>query len=200
MESIHNLILNLDEGLLLFINSLHSPFGDIVMWKFSARFFWIPFYVFLLYLLIKKIGIQKSIVCIIILALMIFATDQIGASILRPSFERLRPSSPMNPISDLLVFVNEYRGGDFGFPSCHAANTFALFMFLSNILKSNWIKCTLLFWAILVSFSRIYLGVHYPTDILAGAILGSAIGYIFYVIFDYSVNYNYSRLFNVFRR
>lgn len=185
MDSIFSEILALDQEILLFINNLHFPTGDMIMWRFSEKFFWIPLYVFLLGLLIKRIGLSRSVLCIIILTLMIFSTDQLGESILRPYVGRLRPSSPLNPISEVLHFVNDYKGGSFGFPSLHAANTFALFTYLSCILKSNWIRYTLLIWAILVSCSRIYLGVHYPTDILAGAILGIFMGRNFYLLFTF---------------
>lgn len=193
MDSVFSEILTIDQELLLFINNLHFSVGDMIMWRFSERFFWIPFYVFLLILLIRRIGFSRSVICVIILALMIFATDQFGASILRPYIGRLRPSSPLNPISEMLHFVNDYRGGSLGFPSLHAANTFALFTYLSCILKSNWIRYTLLIWAVLVSCSRIYLGVHYPTDIFAGAILGIFMGYNFYLLFNFLPDLKFNR-------
>ena len=199
MESINNIILKIDEELLLFINNLHSPFGDFIMYQFSDKLFWIPFYIFLLWLLIKKLGPKNSILCIIILSLMVFVTDQLGSHVIRTQICRLRPSSPLNPLSHLINFVGDYRGGDFGFPSCHAANTFALCIFVSNILKSSSIRCCLLIWAIIVSYSRLYLGVHYPTDILAGAILGICMGYNFYLIFNALLNLKIHRFLNRYK-
>lgn len=193
METIFKNILTIDQELLLFINGLHSPFGDILMWHFSDKLFWIPLYAVLLALLIKRLGLKKSLLCILLLVLLILTADQLGATLIRPNIGRLRPSSSMNPLSGILHFVNDHRGGDFGFPSCHAANTFALAVFISLILKTVWIRYGLLIWAILVSGSRIYLGLHYPTDIIAGAFLGICVGYNFYILFNFLLNLKFSR-------
>lgn len=193
METIFKNILTIDQELLLFINGLHSPFGDILMWHFSDKLFWIPLYAVLLALLIKKLGLKKGLLCIFLVVLLILTADQLGATLIRPNIGRLRPSSSMNPLSGILHFVNDSRGGDFGFPSCHAANTFALAVFISLILKTVWIRYGLLIWAILVSGSRIYLGLHYPTDIIAGAFLGICVGYNFYVLFNFLLNLKFSR-------
>ena len=183
MPDIYSLILNIDEQLLLFINGLHTPFLDTIMWQFSGRYFWLPLYMVLLILLFRKVGIKKGVVCVILLSLMIFSADQLCSSVIRPVIGRLRPSSPLNPISSLLHFVNDSRGGIYGFPSCHAANSFAIVSFLSLLLNRRWFTIALFSWALLVSLSRIYLGFHYPTDIIAGAFLGICIGYTFYNFF-----------------
>lgn len=185
-------VLNIDKQLLLFINGLHFPAGDYLMWKFSERLFWVPFYLLLLGILIKKLKPLNSIVSLVLLILFV---DQLAASVIRPLVSRLRPSSPENPISQFLYFVNDYRSGSFGFPSCHAANTFAMSTFLSFLLKSKWLKITLPTWAAVVSFSRIYLGLHYPTDIIAGTFLGIIMGYIFYLVFKFAINLKFLSMF-----
>ena len=155
------------------------------MWQVSHTLFWIPLYILLLFVLFQKLEVKKCIFCLILLILLIITTDQLGSTVIRPLIGRLRPSSPMDPISQVLHFVNDYRGGTFGFPSSHAANTFALTTFMSFILKSNWVRYGMLIWALLVTSSRIYLGVHYPTDIIAGAFLGIVLGYNFSLLFKW---------------
>ena len=86
--------------------------------------------------------------------------------------ERLRPSNPANPISDLVHIVNNYRGGRYGFPSCHASNSFGLAFFLVFLFRKRWLSLFILLWATLNCYTRIYLGVHYPGDLIVGAIIG----------------------------
>ena len=93
-------------------------------------------------------------------------------------FERLRPSNLSNPLSELTHIVNGYRGGSYGFPSCHAANSFALAVFAATMLRQRSFTIFILLWAVINCYSRVYLGVHYPGDLLVGAIIGSLIGYL----------------------
>lgn len=171
---------NLDEDILLLVNGNHTPFLDQVMLFVSDRLMWIPLYFMLLIILYRKTGFKKGVFVCILIAALITATDQTCASILRPLIGRLRPSNPDNTISDFIVLVNDYRGGRYGFPSCHAANTMALAIFLSLLLKNRYATIGLIVWSLLVSYSRIYLGVHYPSDILGGLIIGTLFALIYY--------------------
>ncbi|MCX7987274.1 MAG: phosphatase PAP2 family protein [Bacteroidales bacterium] len=165
----------LDTELFLLLNNLHTPWLDPLMWFLSLTKVWIPFYL-LLAAWIVYIFRKKSWVILLAIGFTIFLSDRISSGIIKPTVCRLRPSH--NPeLQDKVHIVNNYRGGKYGFVSSHAANTFALAMFLSLLLKKR--KWSILFfiWAILVSYSRIYLGVHYPGDIIAAAILGMAIAY-----------------------
>ena len=113
------------------------------------------------------------------IALVITLADQIASGLCKPFFARFRPTQDPN-IMYMVDIVNGYRGGRFGFISSHAANTFAISVFLSLLIKRKSLTFMLLFWAVLNSYSRIYLGVHYPGDILFGAIEGCFIGYLIY--------------------
>ena len=106
--------------------------------------------------------------------------DQISVKVFKEGFERLRPSH--NPeIKDLIHTVKGYRGGQFGFVSSHAANTFAMAFFTSKLFRNRYYSWFIFIWAAVVSYSRIYLGVHYPLDIIGGALLGMLLGYLVFI-------------------
>ena len=110
--------------------------------------------------------------CLAAIALTITFADQVCAGLIRPVVERLRPANPENPISDLVHVVNNYRGGRYGFPSCHASNSFGLAFFLVFLFRKQWLSLFILLWATLNCYTRIYLGVHYPGDLIVGAVIG----------------------------
>lgn len=172
-----------DKQLLLFLNGLHNSFFDPIMWWVSSTILWIPFYLFLLVYLIKQTSPQtrkdwltQTGILVVSISLAILLADQISSGFFKPFFERLRPSH--NPeIMDLVHVLTKpngeiYRGGQFGFVSSHAANSFAIAWFVGLILRNKKAWTLMVLWAALVSYSRIYLGVHYPGDILGGTIIG----------------------------
>ena len=108
---------------------------------------------------------------------------QTGATLIRPYVERLRPSNLENPISDMVHIVNGRRGGRYGFPSCHAANTFGLAFFIWFLFRKRWLTVFMMGWALLTCYSRIYLGVHYPGDLIVGTLIGLFAAYIVYRLF-----------------
>lgn len=117
---------NLDTSIFLAVNGAHSPFFDTFMTMFTGRFIWIPMYAMVLWILFKSCRWQTATAYLVALVCAILLTDQTCASVIRPAVERLRPSNLENTLSDYAYIVNGYRGGSYGFPSCHAANSFAL--------------------------------------------------------------------------
>lgn len=152
------------------------------MWAISSKTLWIPLYILLTIMLFYKYSVRRSIICLLSIALMITLVDQTCSTLIRPLIGRMRPSNPDNPLASIIHIVNSYRGGRFGFPSCHAANCFALATFLSLVFRKGIIISFLFSWATIVSWSRIYLGVHYPGDILVGASIGSGLAYMVYYL------------------
>lgn len=170
----------LDTSVLLFFNGMHSPFFDRFMMLCTGRFIWIPMYVTILFILLKSFRPKLVLLYAVAIALAITLTDQTCSSLIRPLVERMRPSNIENPLSAYLHIVDGYRGGRYGFPSCHAANSFALAVFIVCLVR-RWRLAIFIFgWAVLNSYSRLYLGVHYPGDLLVGAMIGSAFGYLCY--------------------
>ena len=115
--------------------------------------------------------------------------DQVTASLLRPMFERLRPANLDNPISAMVHIVNDYRGGRYGFPSCHAANTFAVVSLMSLFFYRWRFTLFIIMWALLNCYSRLYLGVHYPGDLIAGILVGSICGGVVFLVASAVMNY-----------
>jgi len=174
----------LDRELFLFLNSIHSPGWDSIMTFVSAKLTWAPFYAFILVLL--SIKYKRSILIIIpIIILTITASDQLSVHAFKEVFMRLRPCHEP-ALEGLVHTVNNRCGGMYGFVSSHAANSFAAAILSLGLMKKRWFTIMILFWATLVSYSRVYLGVHYPGDIIGGAILGAVIGYLFLSLFRLS--------------
>ncbi|MCX6295925.1 MAG: phosphatase PAP2 family protein [Bacteroidetes bacterium] len=175
--NIINTIKSIDTELFLFLNSKHNAFFDVVMFWASHRYFWIPLYIFFFYLAFRFFG-KKVILVALATVLLIVLADQISVHAFKNVFLRYRPCH--NLLLQAQVHLNDGCGGTYGFISSHAANTFALAMFLSLLFK-NKIKYFGLFifiWAAFVSYSRIYNGVHYPADVAVGSILGMGIGIV----------------------
>ena len=173
----------LDTELFLALNGLHNSLFDFLMFWASNKLIWIPLYLFFLYLIIKKyqwktVGIFVAILVLITLA------DQLSVHLFKNVFQRFRPCHEPQ-LEGLVHLVNGKCGGRFGFISSHASNTFALVVFLIQLLgkKYKYFTISILIWASLVSYSRIYLGVHYPGDVFVGAVFGSLLGFIIFFLY-----------------
>ncbi len=176
-------LLDLDQSVFLFFNGLHSPFWDRAMFMFSGRFIWVPMYAAFLIAFFKGFNWSIALVWTIAVVLTITLADQICATYIRPYFMRLRPSNLENPMSELVHIVSNYRGGRYGFPSCHAANSFGLATIMALIWRGTRLKWFIFLWAFVNSYSRIYLGVHYPGDLIVGGIIGSLIAIVVWCVF-----------------
>lgn len=177
----------LDQQILLTLNGIHSPFWDSFMWIFSGKLTWVPMYATILYILCKNFNIYVSLLTVVAIALTITYADQICATLIRPWVERMRPSNLNNPLSEFIHIVNGKRGGRYGFPSCHASNSFGLAFFVMLFFKQRWLTIFILLWATLNSYSRIYLGVHYPGDLIAGMFVGLSGALIIYYLLRYAL-------------
>lgn len=173
---------SIDTEILLFFNGLHSGYFDRVMPIITAKWTWVPMYATILFILFRGFAVKQATVLLLGVILSIVLADQVCATIIRPFCERLRPANLENPISAFVHVVNGYRGGRYGFPSCHAANSFALATVMSLIIRYRRFTFFIFFWAILNSYSRLYLGVHYPGDLFVGAVIGTGCGALCYFL------------------
>lgn len=172
-------LIRTDQQWLLWLNGHHSPLFDWLMYAASGRFEWIPLYIVILVFIIRKYR-WKSLWIILAIVILVTLTDQAG-NLLKNSVKRLRPCrDPL--IGQLVHLVHNYCGGAYGFISAHAANSFGLATFVALLFKNSRITLGLFLWAALVSYSRIYLGAHYPGDVICGAILGSSLAWIIHRI------------------
>lgn len=173
---------SLDVGLLLAMNGSESLFWDGVMKVITSTWVWIPMFVVLLYILVKNNSLKSFFLTLAAIALTVTFCDQIASGICKPLFERFRPTQDPY-IMYLIDIVDGYRGGRFGFISSHAANTFGAATFLSCLFRNAPVSILMYVWACLSSYSRIYLGVHYPGDILCGCLVGLLTGWLMYLLY-----------------
>lgn len=155
-------ILNIDLYLFELINSNGGKFLDPIMILISSKWAWAPLYIYLLYLIYKKFS-NKFIWILISLILLILIADQGSVHLFKNVFERLRPCYQLENVR-----IVESCGGLYGFISSHASNTFALTFFLHFLFKNKQLFLWLTVWSFMIGISRIYLGVHFPSDILGG--------------------------------
>ena len=171
---------HLDQQALLFLNSLNSPFFDQVMYTISGKVIWIPLYLaILIYLGVK----YKRKFLIIILFIILAATlaDQISV-LIKNLVLRLRPCHEPS-LEGLVHLVKGECGGMYSFVSSHATNSFNVALVSLLFIKKRWFTISIILWASVVGYSRIYLGVHYPGDVICGSLLGALIGWGIYSLY-----------------
>jgi undecaprenyl-diphosphatase len=177
-------LVDIDKQLLLTLNGSDSLYMDGVMKVYTSTVVWIPVALVLLFIVLKNNTPRTSLLVVLAVALTVIATDQMSSHLIKPLVGRLRPCQDP-AIMHLVDTVNGYCSGGYSFTSSHACNSFGLFVIISLIIRNGLLSLSLLVWATINSFSRIYLGVHYPGDILCGALVGSAIGVVMYLIYSY---------------
>lgn len=172
-------LLKYDTDLFLFLNSLGSETWDGFWLIVTAKWSSIPLYAVLLYLIYKHYGIKATLIVMVSVALMITATDQL-ANLFKYGIQRPRPCQ-VEALKGTMRFVADICGR-YGYFSAHAASSMAAAVFLGLLLKKwyNYLPFLLLFWAVIIGYSRIYLGVHYPLDVITGMFFGGILGWVFF--------------------
>lgn len=170
----------LDQQLFLFLNSLHSPFFDQVMHAISGKIIWVPLYLAILIYLGIKFK-RKFIIIILFIIVAATLTDQISV-LIKNSVQRLRPCH--DPALEGLVHLfNGECGGLYSFVSSHAANSFDVALLSLLFIRKRWFTISIILWALVVGYSRVYLGVHYPGDVICGSVQGAFIGWSIYKLY-----------------
>lgn len=173
-----------DKELFLYLNGFNNEFWDTIMFLVTRQETWFPFFVIILYYFVKNYK-NKAVLIFLFLALVIAAADQLSG-LMKDSFQRYRPV--YEPAIEHLVHNVLRKGGAYGFVSAHAANSFAILFFTSRIFKNRTYAIVMLLWALVFCYSRIYSGVHYPLDILGGAVLGSLVGILLHKLLMFVEN------------
>ena len=172
----------MDTMVFLTVNSHHNAYFDSVMWLVSGKLIWVPMYVSLFFVLLKNYSYKVVFAILLAIGVVILFTDSFTAQVIRPWVCRLRPSNLDNPMSSMVHIVDGYRGGAYGFPSNHASNTWGLAFFITFLFRRYKLTVFFFLWALLVCYSRMYLGVHYFGDLLIGGLLALAgASTVFYV-------------------
>ncbi len=167
-----------DKALLVAMNNGHTELGNNVWWVVSQTSTWVPVLLVLTGIIVYRkrweaLWIVGGIAFAILLA------DQLSSSIIKPMVERLRPTHEPS-LEGMVETVNGYEGGMYGFVSSHAANCFAVTMFLILLFQNSVLSVTMVTWTLATCYSRVYLGVHYPGDIVCGAMIGILCGWLSY--------------------
>ena len=191
-------LIHIDQQWLLAINGWHAEWADVLMWYVSKSTTWLPLYALLVGLVVYRFGIQWYLstqntsnyrFTALLRVLIVFAgfavavglSDFISSGIIKPWVSRLRPTHEP-ALAGMLHLVNGYTGGMYGFVSSHAANTMACALLFSLLYRNKYATVALMLWVALNCYSRMYLGVHYPGDIIGGLLVGTLIAGMTYAV------------------
>lgn len=182
MNELINKLLPLEKKLFLALNEGGSVFWDNAMWTYTGIVTWLPMVLFILYIAFRNQQLKEGMLVLGAIVLVLLLSNLISASFFKPVFQRYRPSHHPD-YKDLVNIINDFRGGDYGFISGHATNSFGLAFFFSLLFKNRFVTISMMLWAVINSYSRVYLGVHFISDIVAGFIMGTLIGLLVYEIY-----------------
>ncbi len=164
-----------------FLNGGNTPFWTSFMEYLSREAVWLLFYATLVSVILTNFRIKYAVIALLIIAIVITCTDMFSSQVIRDLVDRPRPNNPLSPVYETIFSTRSSKG--YGFPSCHAANVVALVTIYGLYIRNKALGFCLLFWALIISYSRIYLGMHYPADIVVGWIIGIIFGYLGYRLF-----------------
>lgn len=177
-------ITNIDTQLTLFLNGSDSEMLDAIAVTATKTSTWIPLGILLLYVLMRMKNWKNALLVILCVGIAITLADQMASGIFKPLVARLRPSH--NPeLQGVIDLVGDYRGGKYGFFSSHAANTCAVAVFLSLLFRKRVFTVAICSWAMINSWTRLYLGVHYVGDIMVGLIWGALVGWMVFRLYRF---------------
>ena len=171
---------DIDTDVLLAVNGLHNAFQDALWWMVSAKWSSLLIIITLIWVLLHQ-NRRHALLALAMLALALLVADQISSGLIKQLVERLRPTHDP-ALGDAVHIVNGYRGGLYGFVSSHASNSFAAATFIALLFRNRAVTIGMTVWALLQCYSRIYLGVHYPGDILGGLTVGLLSGWLVWLL------------------
>lgn len=172
-------LINLDHQLFICLNGMHNPYFDSVMHSISKVGVWIPLYISVAWLMVYKYG-RKGWLLILVLILGVVLTDQISV-LVKNYFERPRPSH--HPaLTEIIHLYKGHKGSKFGFVSSHATNTMGFALLTSLLVRNRFYTLCIFLWSTITCYSRIYLGMHFPADVVGATLLGLAIAWGLYAV------------------
>lgn len=180
-------LLPLERNLFFFLNGSDSIILDNIFLTITGKIIWAPIILFLVFMFFFRTPIKVAIITVIAVALLVTLCDQVSSSIFKDYFQRMRPVNHPD-FKDLVDTAKGYKSGGYSFISGHATNSFGIAVFLSLLFRSRWITIPIITWAALNSYSRIYLGVHFISDIMGGIIVGTLIAIFVYWLYNIAIN------------